>query len=82
MVEFDANKTYTWTPQDKFELTGEQFGLLINTLRTVQSIMPMITQSNSILEEILSKAVGDGIAKETLPPPASLKVVKSKNSKS
>ncbi len=84
MTEFDNNKTYTWTPEDKFELTGEQFGLLINTLRMVQSLFPTITQSGKALEDVLAKSVGAGGAKETTPipsPPVSnLKIVKSKNS--
>ena len=34
MATYDPNKRYTWTPEDKFELTGQEFGLILNTVRT------------------------------------------------
>ena len=33
MATYDPNKRYTWTPNDKFELSGAEFGLILNAFR-------------------------------------------------
>ena len=33
MAQYDANKRYTWTPEDTFTLSGAEFGLILNTVR-------------------------------------------------
>lgn len=73
MTNYDPSKNYTWTPEDVFELTGSDFGLILNTLRgvlaTEEAAKIMLAQkASTALEGVLSRAVEAGIAKEVTPP--------------
>jgi len=35
MTQYEPNKRYTWTPEDRFELTGEEFGTMLNAFRAI-----------------------------------------------
>ena len=69
MANYDPNKRYTWTPQDKFELNGAEFGLVLNALRAVLSTeeaarFHIATEANQAIENALAKAVEADIVKE------------------
>lgn len=69
-VEFDPKKVYTWNPEDRFVLNGNQFGQILNTLRVVlasKEIQMLITASDT-MEDILADAVEKGVAKEVVEP--------------
>lgn len=73
-VKYDPNKRYTWTPSDKFELTGEQFGIILNTFRRVLSspvadMIFRIDEANREIEKLMADAVEKGIIKEAAPSP-------------
>jgi hypothetical protein len=66
---YDPNKKYTWTPQDQFILSGGEFGLVLNAFRSVlntkeATTILMANQANTVIEEILAKAVESGMVKE------------------
>ena len=68
-ITYDPSKKYTWTPQDEFTLTGEQFGLILNSLRGVISTpeasrILLAAEANNSLEAVMAKAVESGIVKE------------------
>ena len=68
-ITYDPSKRYTWTPNDEFVLTGEQFGLILNSLRGVISTpeaakILIAAQANDSLEAVLARAVEAGVAKE------------------
>lgn len=69
MAQYDANKNYSWSPEDKFELSGQEFGLLLNVVRAYMvseeagKFRSMLEASKS-LENILSKGVESGVIKE------------------
>lgn len=69
MSKYDPNKRYTWQPTDKFEMTGDQFGLILNAFRSVlatpeaQRIL-YIQQANNAVEDIIANAVEGDIVKE------------------
>jgi hypothetical protein len=69
MGTYDPNKKYTWTPEDKFELSGRDFGLILNTLRAIlakpesQEVL-LAHQASNTLEAVLAQAVETGVAKE------------------
>jgi len=71
MAQYDPNKKYTWTPEDKFELSGRDFGLILNTLRAIlakpesQEVL-LAHQASNTLEGILAQAVETGVAKEAV----------------
>jgi len=67
--KYDPNKRYSWTPQDKFELTGEQFGTILNAVRAIvgtpetQRILAIV-RANEAIEAMMVKAVEDGVVLE------------------
>ena len=69
MAVYDPNKKYSWLPTDKFEITGEQLGSILNTFRMVlstpeaQRIM-FIQQANNAVENIMAKGVENDVIKE------------------
>ena len=68
-ITYDPSKRYTWTPATEFTLTGEQFGLILNSLRGVISTpeaarILLAAQANDSLEAVLAKAVESGIVVE------------------
>ncbi|NBW33764.1 MAG: hypothetical protein EBR30_01765 [Cytophagia bacterium] len=69
MATYDPNKRYTWTPNDKFELSGAEFGLVLNVLRAVLSTeeaakILLASQANDAIERVLAKAVEADVVKE------------------
>lgn len=70
-IKYDPSKRYTWTPEDKFEMTGEQFGRVLNAFRAVLSTpeaqkILIVNSANECIEDILANAVESGIVKEQL----------------
>jgi hypothetical protein len=68
-ITYDPNKRYTWTPNTEFTLTGEQFGLILNSLRGIISTpeaarILVAAQANDSLEVVLAKAVESGAVVE------------------
>ena len=67
--EFDPRKKYTWSSDTTFTLSGNQFGLILNTMRAVistreaQTII-MAAEASDILDSIMAKNVASGIVVE------------------
>lgn len=69
MATYDPNKRYTWTPQDKFELSGAEFGMILNSLRATLGTeeaarILLASQANDVIERVLSRAVEADVVKE------------------
>jgi hypothetical protein len=68
---YDPNKRYTWTPEDTFELTGRDFGLILNMLRSMLNTeeaakILLAQQANSAIEAVLARGVEAGHVKEVV----------------
>ncbi len=68
--QFDPNKAYKWTQADVFELSGAEFGILLNSLRAILSTeeaqrILLISKANEVIEKLLAKNVEAGIIKES-----------------
>lgn len=86
MAKYDPNTKYGWEKDTKFELSGNEFGLILNTFRTIlqspeaQKILIM-AEANKAIESVLSRNVESGTVvpsvEETKPIPnaAPMKVV-------
>jgi hypothetical protein len=73
MAQYDPSKRYTWTPEDTFTLTGQQFGLFLNTVRAYLSSeeaarFQLMMQANQAIEELMIKGVEADIIKEVEEP--------------
>lgn len=71
-VNYNPNKKYSWTQEDTFEMNGQQFGLILNTLRAILSTeeaarIQLALSANAAVEAILANAVNKGVAKEAEP---------------
>ena len=71
MVQYDANKKYSWKPEDTFTLTGQEFGLFLNITRAyLQSEeaakFQIMMQANQVIEKILQTGVEADVIKEVV----------------
>jgi len=69
MATYDPNKRYTWTPTDKFELSGAEFGLILNAFRALLATeeagrVLLANEANQAVERALAAAVEADIVKE------------------
>jgi len=68
-ITYDPSKKYSWTPEDTFTLSGSEFGLVLNALRAILNSQEaarilIANQANTVVEDILGKAVEAGVVKE------------------
>ena len=73
MATYNPSSRYTWTPEDKFTLTGQQFGLILNTVRSYLSSeeaarFQLMVQTNQVIEELMIQGVEADIIKEVEAP--------------
>jgi hypothetical protein len=66
---YNPSKKYTWGPEDQFSLKGDEFGLILNSLRAVlgtpeASRIMLAHQANEIIENMVKRAVEAGVAVE------------------
>ncbi len=71
MAQYDPNKRYTWGPEDKFELNGREFGLILNSLRAILNTeeaakIMLAQQANAAIEGIMARGVEADIVKEVV----------------
>jgi hypothetical protein len=69
MATYNPNARYTWNPEDKFELTGSEFGLMLNAFRAILNTpeagrILMASEANDAVERVLARAVEADIVKE------------------
>jgi hypothetical protein len=69
MAKYDHNKKYTWSNDEKFEITGRDLGLFLNTCRAVLShdmATPILLadRANEAVEKIMAEYVEKDIIKE------------------
>ena len=72
MATYNPNARYTWSPEDKFELTGAQFGLILNSLRAILNTeeaakILLANEANLAIERVLTNAVEKDVVKEVNP---------------
>ena len=73
MAQYDPAKRYTWTPEDTFTLTGQQFGLILNTVRAYLSSeeaarFQLMVQANEVIEKLMIEGVENDTIKEVETP--------------
>lgn len=66
---YDPNKKYGWTPEDQFVMSGQEFGIVLNALRSVLNTQEaarilLANEANKAVEGVLAKSVEAGIVKE------------------
>ena len=71
MAQYDPNSKYTWKPEDTFTLTGQEFGLILNTVRAYLSSeeaarFQLMMQTNQVIEKIMKENVESDVIKEVV----------------
>lgn len=66
---YDPTKRYTWTPEDKFELSGDEFGIILNAVRAILSTpesarVLLLDKANTAIEGMMARSVEKGIVIE------------------
>jgi len=69
MAQYNSAKKYTWTPEDTFTMSGADFGLILNTVRSYLSSeeaarFQLMIQTNDVIEKLLKAGVEADIIKE------------------
>lgn len=72
MPTYDPNKSYTWGPDTKFVLSGQDFSLLLHAVRGVLSTKEasntiLVYEMNKKIEEVMATAVAEGKVVEAQP---------------
>jgi hypothetical protein len=69
VAKFDPTKRYIWSQDVNFTLSGSDFGLLLNAMRSITSTKEAQTilrahEAGDVLESILAHAVETGVVIE------------------
>ena len=81
MASYNPNSKYTWTPEDTFTLTGQEFGLILNTVRAYLSSeeaarFQLMIQTNQVIEKLMIEGVESDVIKEVLEEAPTMEVVR------
>jgi hypothetical protein len=74
MAKYDPQKQYKWETETEFKMNGNEFGLILNTFRTILNSpearqVLLIKEANEVAEKVLAKNVEEGIVNE-IPVPS------------
>ena len=69
-AQYNPNSRYTWKPEDKFEISGQEFGLILNMVRSYLATeeagkYQLMMQTNDVIEKIMKQGVEGGVIKES-----------------
>lgn len=72
MATYDPNKTYSWGPDTKFVISGQDFSLMLHAIRGVLSTKEatntiLCYEMNKKIEAMMADAVAEGKVIETPP---------------
>ena len=72
-MKYNPNTPYTWDVNEKFTITGGEFGLILNSLRAILSTeeaskILLAHRASEILEKLMQEGVEKGIIKESIKP--------------
>lgn len=70
---YDPHKRYQWQPSDQFVMSGEEFSLILNNIRTFlarpeSQLVLKAQHAHYAIEEILARGVSLGFVKEMQEP--------------
>ena len=68
-MKYDREKQYTWDPEEMFQLSGRELGLISYTMKSILSTetaaqILLAERVNSVVEKIIAKGVEDGLMTE------------------
>mgnify|MGYP003610590931 CR=1 FL=1 len=86
MANYNPNRKYQWLNEDKFEITGRDLGLFLNTIRAILSTeeaakILLADKANDVIERIMAEYVEKDVIKEVVedkssPSPTKMEILK------
>jgi hypothetical protein len=81
MAQYDPAKRYTWTPEDTFTISGQDFGLFLNTVRSYLSSeeaarFQLMIKANEVIEKLMIAGVESDMIKEVTEEAPTMEVIK------
>jgi hypothetical protein len=75
-MSYDPTQKYIWSPDEKIELTGQEFAIVVNAVRSILNLpeapaIILADKANSALDNVMAKSVEEGKIK---PAPTQLSV--------
>jgi hypothetical protein len=64
-MAYDNNKSYSWKQDEQFTISGQEFGLILNTIRAILSTesaqqILLAARTNDVLEKLMADNVENG----------------------
>lgn len=64
-MAYDSNKHYSWKSDEQFMISGQEFGLILNTIRAILSTeqaqhILLAARTADVLEKLMEKNVESG----------------------
>ena len=68
---YNPGKKYTWKKEDEFVLNGEEFGIILNSLRSTLNTpeaakILLANSANDVIEQLIAREVEKGAVKEVV----------------
>lgn len=80
MAIYDSAKKYTWAPEDTFTISGQDFGLILNTVRSYLSSeeaarFQLMIKTNDVIEKLMIAGVEADVIKEVVEEVSTMEVI-------
>lgn len=67
-MSYDPSKRYVWSPDEKIEITGQEFAMMLNAVRGVLNLpeapaILMASKANDIIDGVMERYVSAGVIK-------------------
>ena len=64
-MSYDPTQKYVWSPDEKIELTGQEFAIVVNAVRSILNLpeapaIILADKANTALDSIMAKSVEEG----------------------
>ena len=64
-MSYDPSQKYVWSPNEKIELTGQEFALMLNSIRSILNLpeapaIILADKANSAIDAVMAKNVESG----------------------
>lgn len=78
-MTYDPSERYVWKPDEKIELSGEEFAMMVNAVRSVLNLPEAQTiilayQATQAADKIMERYVAAGVIKPMQQQPPTLKI--------
>ena len=71
-MSYNPTERYVWSPDEKIELTGQEFAMMLNAVRSVLNLPEASTiilahQANQAIDGVMNRYVTNGVIKPSEP---------------